>query len=327
MMNAKIVGTGLYVPKNLITNKQLEDLYGEPLKPSLEEKVGIRQRYITGEDESTVDLAANAAIKAIEDAGLDPLDIDLLMISTDTPEYISPPTSAVVQGRIGAKNAGIFDVNASCTGFVTSLDIASSMIMRGGYKNILLIGVYNMTKFVDKKDINIFPIFADGAGAIVLQATTEDRGFRASKLIADGTQYDFLGIYAGGTKKPITKERVERKEHLLTFLKPLPGDRNIKLWPGLIKETLNNVNLDYKDVDHFLFTQINRSVIEEVMRIIGKPMDKTTCIMGEFGYTGSACIPMALDIAVKDGKIRPGDTVVFVASGVGFSVACVVFKF
>lgn len=327
MVNAKIVGTGLYVPDNLVTNKHLEEMFGEPLKPSLEERVGIKQRYITRDDESTVDLAAGAAKKAIEDAGLTPLDIDLLIVSTDTPEYISPPTSAVVQGRIGAENAGIFDVNASCTGFVSTLDVASSMIMRGGYKNILVIGVYNMTKFIDKNDINVFPIFADGAGAVVLQATNENRGFLTSKLIADGTQFDYLGIYAGGTKNPMTKERLENKENLLTFLKPLPGDRNIKLWPGLIKETLDQVALSIEDVDHFLFTQINKSVIVEVMKILDKPLEQTTCIMGEYGYTGSACIPMALDIAVKNKKIKPGDIVVLVASGVGFSVACTVFRY
>ncbi|MDR5659927.1 ketoacyl-ACP synthase III [Serpentinicella sp. ANB-PHB4] len=326
MTNAKVAGTGMYVPNNLITNEQMAEMFGQPLKPSLEAKVGIKQRYVTGEDESTVDLATEAGKKAIEDAGLSELDIDLVIVATDTPEYISPASSSVVQGRLGAKNAGTFDINASCSGFVTATDVAASMIMRGGYNNVLVIGVYNMTKFVDKTNINVFPIFADGAGAVVLQATEEDRGLLASKLIADGTQYDFLGIYAGGTKNPMTPERLENKENLLTFLKPLPGDRNIKLWPGLIKETLEKANLEYKDVDHFLFTQINKHVIVEVMKVLEMPMEKTTCIMGEYGYTGSACIPMAMDVAAKENKIKEGDTVVLVASGVGFNVACTVIK-
>jgi len=209
---------------------------------------------------------------------------------------------------------------------VSGMDVASRMIMTGGYKNILLIGVYNMTKFVDKTDLNVLPIFADGGGAVVLTATHEDKGFLASKIIADGTQYDLLGIYAGGTKCPITKERIDNKEHMLQFLKPLPPDRNIKLWPPLIKETLAEVNLEIKDIDHIFFTQINKWVIEEVMKILELPMDKTTCIMGEYGYTGSACIPMALDTALKEGKIKEGDNLVFIASGVGFSVASSVFK-
>lgn len=326
MPNAKIIGTGRYVPKNLITNEELERIIGEPLKPSLEAKLGIKQRYITGDDESTVDLATNAGLKAIGNAGIKAEDIDLVIVATDTPEYISPATSAVVQGRLKAINAGTFDLNASCAGFVSALDVASRMITSGGYSNILVIGVYNMTKFVDKTDVNVFPIFADGAGAVVLSGSEEDGGFKASKLIADGTQYDFLGIYAGGTKLPITKERIDRKEHLLQFLKPLPPDRNIQLWPPLIKDVLAKINLEYQDIDHIIFTQINKSVIEEVMRIIDLPMSKTTTIMEQYGYTGSGCVPMALDVAIEQGKIKKGDTVVFVASGVGFNVAATVFQ-
>ena len=326
MKNAVIIGTGKYVPKILITNAEMEKILGVPLKPSIEGKLGIKQRYVTGDDESTVDLATNAGIKAIEKANLKPEEIDLVIVATDTPEYISPASSSVVQGRLKAVNAGTFDINASCAGFVSALDIASRMIATGGYRYILLIGVYNMTKFVDKTDVNVFPIFADGAGAVVSAATDEDRGFQAGKLIAEGTQYDFLGIYAGGAKHPINQERLEKKEHLLQFLKPLPPDRNIQLWPPLIKEVLAKINLEYKDIDHIIFTQINKWVIEEVMKIIELPMEKTTCIMDRYGYTGSGCVPMALDVALEEGKIKKGDTVVFVASGVGFNVAATVFK-
>lgn len=328
MIRAKIAGTGIYVPPNMITNAEIEKIFGQQLKPSIENKLGIKQRYITGDDESAADLATNAGVEAIKDADIRPEDIDLVIVATDTPEYISPATSSVVQGRLHAINAGTFDMNASCAGFVSGLDVASRLIMTGGYKRILLIGVYNMTKFVDKSDPNVFPIFADGAGAVVLTETDTDgeKGFLASKLIADGTQYDLLGIYGGGTKNPMTKERIDKKEHLLQFLKPLPPDRNIKLWPPLIKETLEKVDLNIKDIDHVFFTQINKWVIEEVMEIMQLPMEKTTCIMDKYGYTGSACIPMALDTALKGKKINEGDVIVFIASGVGFNVACSVFK-
>jgi 3-oxoacyl-[acyl-carrier-protein] synthase-3 len=326
-MNFKIVGTGLYVPRTLVTNKQMEEMLGEPLKPTVEEKLGIKQRYIAEDDESTADLATGAAKKAIEDAGLTSLDIDLIIVATDTPEYISPATSVIVQGRLGALNAGIFDLNSSCAGFVTAVDVAAGMIAKGPYKNVLVIGVYNMTKYIDKTDINLLSIFADGAGATIMQATEEEgRGLLSSKLIADGTQYDYIGIYAGGTKIPMTKEIVEKKEHLLLNLKPLPGDRNVKLWPGLIKETLAKVHLEYKDINHILFSQINKSVIEEVMKIIELPLEKTTFIMGEFGYTGSGCMPMAIDVALKANRIKKGDIVVLVASGAGLSVACTVLR-
>jgi len=326
MFSAKIIGTGLYVPNNLVTNADMEKLLGQHLKPSLEGKLGIKQRYITGDDESSVDLATKAGEKAIQDAGLTAGDINLVIVTTDTPEYISPATSSVVQGRLKAVNAGAFDINASCSGFVSSLDVASRMVMSGGYENILLIGVYNMTKFIDKTDLNVFPIFADGAGAVVISESTEQGGFVGSKLIADGTQYDLLGIYGGGTKYPITPERIANKEHLLQFLKPLPADRNIKLWPPMIKELLATHGLEYKDIDHIFFTQINKWVIDEVMPILGLPMEKTTIIMDKYGYTGSACIPMALDVALKEGKLKQGDNVVFIASGVGFAVAAALYK-
>lgn len=328
MLRSKIVGTGRYVPDHLITNADMEKLLGKPLKPSIETKLGIKERYITDENESSVDLGEHAALKATENAGIKPEDIDLIIVATDTPEYISPATSSVLQGRIHAYNAGTFDLNASCSGFVAGMDVASRMIMTGGYRYILLVGVYNMTKFVDKSNPNVFPIFADGGGAIVLKAVEEEKedGFLASKLIADGSQYDLLGIYAGGTKKPMTAERLENKEHLLTFLKKLPPDRNIKLWPPLIKEVLQKVQMDYKDIDHIFLTQINKWVIEEVMKEIGLPMEKTTCIMDRYGYTGSACIPMALDVAREEGSVKEGDIVVFVASGVGFNVAATVFR-
>lgn len=326
MNNAKIVGTGRFSPSVHLTNKEMEKLIGQPLKPSLEEKLGIISRYIASDDESSADLGYGAAVKALTDAGMKPEELDLIIVTSDTPEYLSPSTAAIVQGRLGAMNAGVFDLNSSCSGFPAALDVASGMITRGGYQNIMVIGVYCMTKYIDKMDVNVFPIFADGAGAVIMSATTEDKGFLSSQLIADGTQWDLLGIYAGGTKKPMTFERLQNKEHLLTFLKPLPPDRNIKLWPPLLGKVLKKANLTIKDVDHFFFTQINKWVIEEVMKILGEPMQKTTCIMGEHGYTGSACIPMSLDIARKIGTVKEGDIIVMVASGVGFAVAATVFK-
>lgn len=327
MRRAQIIGTGLYVPPTLITNEQLAKMMGKPVPDSIENKLGIKQRYVTSDDLSSADLGTEAAKKAIADAGIKPEDLDLVIVSTDTPEYISPATAAVVQGRLGAVNAGTFDLNASCAGFVTAMDVGSRMIGYDNYmKNILICGVYNMTKYVDWTNERTAPIFADGGGAVVLQGHEGDRGFLSSKLYADGTQYDLLGIYAGGTKRPVTKEIIENKEHLLTFLKPLPPARNIELWPKIIPQALERAGLTIKDIDHVFLTQINRWVIEEVMKILDLPMEKATCIMDKYGYTGSACIPMAIDDARKAGRVKEGDIVVMVGSGVGLSVACAVFR-
>lgn len=327
MRRARIVGTGFYVPPTLITNDQLGEMMGKPVPNSIEEKLGIKQRYITGDNLSSADLGYEAGKAAIADAGLKPEDIDLVIVTTDTPEYLSPPTASVVQGRLGAVNAGTFDLNSSCAGFTTSLDAAARMIgYDTAYTNILVCGVYNMTKYVDWSNERTAPIFADGGGAVVLQAAEGERGYLSAQLFADGTQYDYLGIYVGGTKLPATVERVANKEHLLTFLKPLPPDRNIQLWPQLVPQALAKAGLTVADIDHIIFTQINRWVIEEVMKILGLPMAKTTCIMDKYGYTGSACIPMALNHAVKTGSVKAGDVVVMVGSGVGLAVAVAVFR-
>jgi 3-oxoacyl-[acyl-carrier-protein] synthase-3 len=191
-----------------------------------------------------------------------------------------------------------------------------------------VIGVYNMTKFVDRSNINLVPMFGDGAGAVVVSRSLEPGGFIDSKLFADGTQYDLMGIYGAGAKNPIEAPgTMEEKKYLLQSLKPLPADRNIKLWPPIICELVERHGLKSTDIDFIITTQINRWIIEEVMPILGLPMDKTICIMGDYGYTGSACIPMALDTARKTlNRPGKGDNVVFIASGVGLAVASALFK-
>ena len=327
MFNAHITGTGFYVPDRIETNEDLNKFYGEPIKENFEKKIGIFQRHITGDSESTADLAVKAGEKAIADAGINPEDLGLVVVATDSPEYISPPTACVVQGRLKAVNAGAYDINGACSGFVASLDAMCRIVMTGGHRHVLLIGAYNMTKYVDRANAGLVPLFGDGAGAVVVSRTQENRGFVDSKLFADGTQYDFMGIYAGGTKNPLTPERIANKEYMLQSLKPLPGDRNVKLWPPIITELVERHGLKTSDIDFIICTQINRWIIETVMPILGLPMERTICVMGEYGYTGSACIPIALDTALKKmGKPKKGDNVVLIASGVGLAVASTLFK-
>ena len=155
MFNAKVTGTGMYVPKNLVTNADIEAITGKSLE-KFAARIGIQQRYVTGPDESTADMATYAGQNAIADAGLTPADIDLVVVATDTPEYVTPPTAIVVQGRLQAVNAGAFDINGACSGFVAAYDVVARMVKTGGYKNALLIGVYNMNKgYADFRQINI----------------------------------------------------------------------------------------------------------------------------------------------------------------------------
>jgi len=196
--NAKIISTAMYAPDNVITNQYFNELLGEDVDSWLVENLTIRERRWCDEDESTADLAYKTAKKAIEKAGLKPDDLDLIIISTDTPEYISPSTATVVQYRLGAKRAGTFDVNTACAGFVTVLDMAAKYICSDEqYNNILVIGAYAMSKFLNKKDKKTVTLFADGAGAAILQSTSEDSGFLGSLLHTEGQYHDWMGIYRG----------------------------------------------------------------------------------------------------------------------------------
>ena len=327
MPYGKIMGTGSYVPEKVITNADLSRALGEDINEFVSEVIGIRERHVCAEDESAADLATEASRRALQSAGIGAEDLDLIILATDTPEYLSPATSVVVQYRLGAKNAGTFDLNAACAGFVTALDTASKFISADSdYKNILVVGAYAMSKYIDWTEKKTCTIFADGAGALVLQASNEP-GFLASKLIAEGSFHDHMGIYAGGTFMPITEEVL--REGVWTkvrFAKKYPPEVNLKGWPQIIACVLQKCDLKIDDVALFLFTQVNLTTIKEVMKQMGMPMPRTHTIMQKWGYTGSACIPMVLDDAISEGKLKRGDVVVMCASGGGLNMACAAFR-
>jgi 3-oxoacyl-[acyl-carrier-protein] synthase III len=329
MRDAKIIGTGIYVPKKILTNADLSKMLGSDIDEFVSTIVGINERHICADDESTADLATKAAENALKNAGISAECLDLILLATDTPEYLSPATSVVVQARIGAKNAGTFDINCACAGFVTTLDTAFKYIIADrSYKNVLVIGAYAMSKFVDWTDKKTATIFADGAGALVLQATENEQHFLASKLVADGNFHDYMGIFAGGTKYPITNELLAENDiNRLRFAKKYPPEVNIEGWQTIVRDVLAKAEINLENVDMFLWTQVNISTIKIVMEAMQIPANKTHTIMQKWGYTGSACIPMVLHDAVKEGKIKRGETIVFCASGGGLNMACLAMQY
>lgn len=324
MPDAKIIGTGIYVPERIVTNAELSRNLGEDIDEFVSTIVGIKERHIAAENESAADLAAAAAERALADAGVDATEIDLILVATDTPEYISPATSVVVQQRIGATNAGTFDINCACAGFVTTLDTAFKyMIADDSYQNILVIGCYAMSKFIDWKDKKTSTLFADGAGAVVLRSVKDEKHFLASKLVADGSYHSYMGIFAGGTHEPITADVLAANNtNRLRFAQKYPPEVNIIGWPKIVNEVIAKVGLSLGEVDMFLWTQVNLSTIKIVMQEMEIPEHKTHTIMQKWGYTGSACIPMVLHDALEHGKIKRGDKIVFCASGGGLNMAC-----
>lgn len=327
MSFAKIVSTGIYVPEKIVTNDDLSRILGEDINEFVTQVLGIHERHVCADDESTADLATNAGRQALEAAGLDASELDLIVLATDTPEQLSPATSVVVQHRLGAVNAGTFDINSACAGFVTALDTASKFIIAdSAYRNVLVIGAYAMSKYLDLHDKKTATIFADGAGAVLLQAREDGPGFLAGKLHADGSFHDHMGIYAGGTRLPITHEVIDEGVWTrVRFAKKYPAEVNTEGWPAIVQQVLAKAKLTVSDVKLFLFTQVNLSTIKEVMAGLDLPMERTHTIMHKWGYTGSACIPMVLHDAVTTGKLERGDNVVMCASGGGLNMACVAF--
>jgi 3-oxoacyl-[acyl-carrier-protein] synthase-3 len=324
---ATILATGRYVPERVVTNAELEASLGQPVSDWLVRTVGIKERHIMADDQQTSDLAVAAAKQALDRAGLSPTDLDLIIVATDTPDYISPATASVVQAKLGAHNAGIYDINTACAAWVTGLDLASRYIATDpDYRHILLVGAYGMTRFMDWTDKYTCTLFADGAGAVVLGASPQP-GFLAGKLLGSGEYHDALGVYTGGTFRPATPENVAiHGKPRVQFVRKLPATFNTEHWPALIAQVLAKAELTLDDVNLFVFTQLNLRTIEATMATLGQPMSKTHWIMDKWGYTGSACIPMALDDAVEQRRLRPGDHVVFCASGGGLAMAVVAMR-
>lgn len=321
---AQIASTGRYVPAQVRTNAELDVLLGEPVDQWLIDNVGIRQRHLIGDDEVTSDLAVHAARQALERAGVAPGDVDLLILATDTPDYVSPGTASVVQYKLGAANAGTFDVNSACAAWVIGLDMAARYIATDdAYRHILVIGAYGMTRYVDWTDKRTCTLFGDGAGAVLLRAG-ERPGFLGGNIKSDGSFHDYMGVFTGGTVAPVGGEGSPRQ--VLEIRKRFPPDTNNLGWPPLVRALMEKIRRPVSAIDRIYFTQLNARTIEYVMADLGLPLSKTHMIMDKWGYTGSACMPMALDDAVEGGiGPQPGELVIFCGSGAGYTMAAAAF--
>lgn len=325
---ARIVSTSLFLPEIEVTNDDLRARF-EARHPDFVTKMeaasGIRSRRWAPPEWSTSDLALPAARQAISEAGLTPADIDLIILGTDSPDYITPATSVVLQHKLGATNAGTFDVGCACASFPTCVATASGIIATNrSIERILVVGVYLMRKLADPDDPMIF-FYGDGAGAAVLTAADKP-GFVGAAFQADGSYNRHWGIYSGGTFEPASVESVRDGRTTVKMIERYPPEINHTGWPRLVRKLAAGSGFAVDDIEFVIFTQVRKPSVELVMKELGLPAERTHTIMEEWGYTGSACIPMALHDALKKGKVPAGGLVVLVGSGVGYNQAAVAIR-
>ena len=324
---ASLVATGAYLPEREISNDLLRERFTEPadLIDKFEASTGIRKRWWAPEDWAASDLAVRAARQALENAGRRPEEVDLIILGTDSPDYLTPATSVVVQEKLGAKNAGTFDVGCACASFPTGFASAAGLIAANpALKTVVVVGVYMMHKLAAADEPALF-FYGDGAGAAVLSGS-DAPGFVNAAFQADGAYASYWGIYSGATAEPASEESVRAGRTQVKLVQRYPPEINHEGWPRLVRRLAKEGGFGLQDIDFLIFTQVRKPSIELVMADLGLPMERTHTVMEEWGYTGSACVPMALHDAREKGKIQPGDLVVLVGSGVGYNQAAVAFR-
>ncbi len=320
MIHARITGTGSFAPKKVITNHDLEKLV-DTSDEWITERTGIKERRIAEKGQSTSDLAYEAGKKALKAAGLGAQELDLILAATTTPDMVMPNLGCMVQDKLGAKNAAAFDIYAACSGFIYGLSVASAFIKSGAYRNILLIGAESLSRFVDWEDRATCVLFGDGAGAAVLQPHTGKRGVISTHLHSDGSFGSLLNIPGGGAMHPSTHDTVHRRMH---FVK-MKGNETFKIavraLEDVVQEALERNKVRPEDIDFLVPHQANLRIIQAMAQRLNMSMDKVVLTIHKYGNTSAASIPMALDEAVRDGRIRENHLLLLEAFGGGLTWA------
>jgi 3-oxoacyl-[acyl-carrier-protein] synthase-3 len=324
-LRAAIAGTGSFLPENRLTNDDLARMV-DTNDEWIFERTGIRQRRVVGPGESTSTLAIKASLAACEDAGIDPGELDLIVLATITPDYLFPASACLVQAAIGAKRAGAFDLEAACSGFIYGTSVAAAMISSGAMRNILVVGSEALSRMVNYTDRGSCILFGDGAGAAVFQPAEDGRGVIYSNLGADGSQADAMQIAAGGSRQPATMQSVVAGQHLAT----VDGRRVYRFatekFVELIQEAMSACKLTIDDVAMVVPHQVNQRIIDAALKRLEWPEEKCFVNIENVGNTSAASIPIALDEARRTGRVSLGDTVIFVGFGAGLTWGASVVK-
>jgi len=325
---AAITGTGSYLPETVLTNHDLEKMV-DTSDEWIQQRTGIVERRIADNDIATSDLSVQASRLAIKHAQIDPLDIQMILVATVTPDTVFPSTACYVQKGIGAKNAAAMDISAACAGFLYGLDLANGLIVSGQYDTILVVGGEVFNNIVDWQDRNTCVLFGDGAGAAVVQATEEPKGIISSYIGSDGDYADInlLGIPAGGSRMPITTDAIDQSLNKIQMNGREVFKLGVRLMPEAAERALKKADVSVDEIDLLIPHQANLRIIEAVGHRLGVPREKVYVNVDKYGNTSAATVIIALDEAIRDGTAKPGDLILLVTFGAGLTWGSTLLRF
>jgi 3-oxoacyl-[acyl-carrier-protein] synthase-3 len=318
MPYAHITGWGMSAPERVVTNEEISKLV-DTNDAWIRERTGIRERRIARDDEFPSTLAVEASIKALTVANLRPTDLDLIICSTSSPEYIFPATACLIQDQLGANKAGAFDLLAACSGFIYALNMGAQAIRSGSIKSALIIGTETLSRFVNWKDRNTCILFGDGAGAFVLQASDQPGGVLSAVMHSDGSGGDLLSIDGGGSRYPATEATIVEGKHFVQMDGKEVFRFATRVMASATQEVLACAGLKIEDVKWIIPHQANIRIIEAAARGLKLPMDRFIVNLERYGNTSTASIPIAMVEALEKGQIKPGEKIVMVGFGAGLT--------
>lgn len=326
-MNKKvgILGIGSYLPEKVLTNSDLEKIV-DTSDEWITTRTGIRERRIAGDNVATSDLAVESAKRALEDAGLKPDDIPLVIVATITGDYQFPSTACIVQHKLRIKNAVAFDISAACSGFIYAIEIARQFILSGKYNKALVIGAEKMSSVIDWTDRNICVLLGDGAGSCVLGEVEDDRGIIGTDMAVDGQYAKLIYVPAGGSAMPATMESVQKRLHSMKMEGREVYKHAVLIMYRTCLDILRKYNLRIEDIDWVIPHQANIRIIEAIAERLGIPMSKVYTNVDRYGNMSAASIPVALDEAIKDGYVKKGQRILLVAFGAGLTWGSCILK-
>ncbi|WP_254634631.1 beta-ketoacyl-ACP synthase III [Paenibacillus sp. GbtcB18] len=313
-----ILGTGKYVPDRVLTNQELETMV-ETNDEWIVTRTGIRERRMAAPEQATSDLALEASRIALEKAGITADQLDLIIVATVTPDMAFPSASCILQEKLGAKNAAAFDLAAACAGFIYGLANASNFIANGIYKYALVIGADTLSRITDYTDRNTCILFGDGAGAVVIGAVPEGRGFKSFELGADGSGAELLKIAGGGSRNPATPESIDQRLHYIYMAGSEVFKFAVRIMGSAAEEALRKAGLHKNDIDLLIPHQANIRIIQSALNRLELTEDKCMINLDRYGNMSAASIPVALAEAAEQGRLKEGDTTVLVGFGGGLT--------